>query len=436
MTKPVFIAAALRPAKKLTTGSWVSFLRIGVAIVLVGTGAGVGGALLALLLHAVQHVAYGYSEARVVSAESFLQGVTAASPLRRLLALAACGFVMGMGYWLLYRYGKALVSVRKAVDTLAPMPALSTPIHAMLQIVTVGLGSPLGREVAPREIGAALAGWVSRITRLSDMQTRVMVACGAGAGLAAVYNVPLGGAIFVLEVMLASFSWRVATPALISSGIASEVADLALGNEHQYAVPQLHIGASLIVWSILAGPLLGLAARAFTGLMDRAKRDASRDWRLVVLPVILFSGIGVLAMYFPQLPGNGKGPASLTFKNDLPIELAAVLLLLKVLIIAGALRVGGQGGLLTPSLACGALLASMLGAGWSALWAGPPEAGFAIVGAAAFLGASMKMPLTAIVLALEFTQVDLSFAAPMALCTAGAMAISMALDRAVPGRRD
>ena len=114
----------------------------------------------------------------------------------------------GLGWWALYRFGRPLVSIRQAVKSDDPrMPLVSTTVHALLQIVTVALGSPLGREVAPREIGSALAGWLSRRAGLSVAQSRIMVACGAGAGLAAVYNVPLGGAVFVLEVLLGTFGW-------------------------------------------------------------------------------------------------------------------------------------------------------------------------------------------------------------------------------------
>src|ERR1700676_3634540 len=99
-----------------------------------------------------------------------------------------------------------LVSIKKAVDSPASrMPFAATTVHALLQIVTVALGSPLGREVAPREIGAALAGWLSDRAGLAAEDSRIMVACGAGAGLAAVYNVPIGGALFALEVLLGTF---------------------------------------------------------------------------------------------------------------------------------------------------------------------------------------------------------------------------------------
>jgi H+/Cl- antiporter ClcA len=82
---------------------------------LTGIGAGLGGMLLALLLHWIQHLAYGYSTAHVISAESFLQGVSDSAPSRRLAVLSICGLVAGLGWWTLYRFGRPLVSIRRAL---------------------------------------------------------------------------------------------------------------------------------------------------------------------------------------------------------------------------------------------------------------------------------------------------------------------------------
>jgi H+/Cl- antiporter ClcA len=389
---------------------------------LTGIGAGLGAMLLALLLHWIQHVAFGYSLTHVISSESFLTGVTTATPERRVQVLVICGLVAGIGWWTLYRFGQPLVSIKKAVKSDDPrMPVVSTVVHAVLQIVTVALGSPLGREVAPREIGSVWAGWLSHRAGLSVAESRIMVACGAGAGLAAVYNVPLGGAVFVLEVLLGTFGWAALVPAVATSAIAAVVAWIGLGNEHQYQVQQLALGAPLVVWSAVCGPIFGLAAWGFVWLTTRARAHAPKDWRLPVFALLNFAIIGALAVYFPQLLGNGKGPAGLSFNSELTIGLAAVLLILKVAITAGSLRAGAEGGLLTPGLANGALLAIVLGGVWNLVWPGTSTGAFAIVGAAAFLAASMQMPLTAIVLILEFTRVSHDFLIPVLLAVAGSV---------------
>ncbi|WP_241133640.1 chloride channel protein [Achromobacter insuavis] len=393
------------------------------AILLTGLTAGLGGMLLGMLLHAVQHLAYGYSLDRIVGTETFLQGVEAASDVRRLAVLMLCGLVAGGGWWLVYRFGRPLVSVTQAVqDPAARMPARTTLAHALLQIVTVGLGSPLGREVAPREVGALAAGGVSAWLRLPPDQRRLIVACGAGAGLAAVYNVPLGAALFVLEVLLGTFAWPAAAVALATCCIGAVVAWIGLSNEIQYAVPPMTAGASLIVWAVLAGPVFGVAAHAFVQLTSAARRQAARGWRLPLAALVNFTLIGVLAVFLPALLGNGKGPAQLGFSSELTLGMAALLLVLKVAITSGSLRAGASGGLLTPGIAIGALLAVVLGGAWNLIWPDAPPGAYAVVGAAAFLAASMRMPLTATVLLLEFTRVDQGFLVPMILAVAGATA--------------
>jgi H+/Cl- antiporter ClcA len=420
-------------------GNRSRFAVFAVVTLLTGIGAGFGGMLLALLLHWIQHMAYGYSVDHVIGSESFLDGVSGAGPERRVLVMVVCGLVAGLGWWALYRYGRPLVSIKKAVKSEDPrMPVVSTVVHALLQIVTVALGSPLGREVAPREIGSVWAGWLAHRAGLTVAESRIMVACGAGAGLAAVYNVPLGGAVFVLEVLLGTFGWEALVPAVTTSAIAAVVAWIGLGDEHQYSVSKLLLSTPLVVWSALCGPVFGLAAWGFTQLMAQARAQAPKDWRLPVLALLNFAIIGVLAIEFPQLLGNGKGPASLSFNSELTIGLAAVLLVLKVLITAGSLRAGAEGGLLTPGLANGALLAIVLGGLWNMIWPGTSAGAFAIVGAAAFLAASMQMPLTAVVLILEFTRVSHDFLIPILLAVAGSVSTFKLIStvwaaRSVPG---
>lgn len=392
--------------------------------VLTGVGAGLGGMLLALLLHAIQHLAYGYSLDHLVGHESFLSGVSGASPQRRFAALVTCGLVAGLGWWMLYRFGRPLVSIKRAVKADGPrMPGASTVVHALLQIVTVALGSPLGREVAPREIGAVWGSWLSQRAGLSAGETRIIIACGAGAGLAAVYNVPLGGALFVLEVLLGTFEWRALVPAIVTSTIAAATAWLGLGNEHQYTlIGPLALTMPLAVWSAICGPVFGFAAWGFTRLAEQARARAPKDGRLPLFALVNFAVIGALVIYFPQLAGNGKGAATLSFDSALTIGLAATLLVLKVVIEIGSLRAGAEGGLLTPGLTNGALLAVVLGGVWSMIWPGTSAGAFAMVGAAAFLAASMQMPMTALVLMVEFTQVGHDMLIPMLLGIAGSVA--------------
>jgi H+/Cl- antiporter ClcA len=303
------------------------------------------------------------------------------------------------------------------------MPVVATMIHAVLQIVTVALGSPLGREVAPRELAADFATWLSGRAGLDPGYTRIMIACGAGAGLAAVYNVPLGGTLFTLEVLLGTFEVSALIPALTTSVIATAVAWIGLGNSCQYLVPPLSISVSLTTWSILTGPAFGLAAYLFVQATKTARARSPKDWHLLVWCAVVFPVIGLLAFRFPQLLGNGKGLAQAGFENDIGLKLALTLLSLRIAVIAGALRAGAAGGLLTPGLSIGGLLGIVLGSLWNHVWPAESLAAFAIVGSAAFLACSMKMPLTAIVLTFEFTRVGHDFLVPISLAVAGAFTV-------------
>ena len=371
---------------------------------------------LGLLLRLVQHIAYPHRPQTNLGGDSFLQGVAAASDLRRFLALCVCGVVAGLGWWSLYRFARPLVPINDAIrENGRQMPFLATVIHALLQIVTVGLGSPLGREVAPRELSAVMAIWCSAKARLNPEDTRIIIACGAGAGLAAVYNAPLGGTLFALEVLLGTFQFSAVIPALATSAIATAVAWLGLGNTPQYVAPSLAVSASLVVRATVA-------ARA---------DSANNDWRLPVLCAAAFPAIGVLAFAFPQLLGNGNGLAQAGFEDGMTVGLAALLLLLRFVVIIGALWAGAAGGLLTPGLSIGGLLGIVLGTLWQHAWPGGSLAGFALVGSAAFLASSMKMPLTAIVLTLELTRVGHDFLIPISLAVAGSFIVFHLLTKQV-----
>ena len=399
-----------------------SFKVLCLVTVVVGITAGLSGMFLVLLLHYIQHIAYGYSSDFIVGNESFLEGVRASSASRRVIVLTVCGLIAGFGWWALNRYGKPIVSLATVVKSNKPhMPVVTTTIHVLLQIITIALGSPLGREVAPREFSALFVGRIAYNAGLSLKETQLMLACGAGAALAAVYNVPLGGALFALEVLLCTFRWSALIPALASSAIAVVVSWIGLGNEPQYHTPNYPIGYALMTWSIVAGPIFGLSAYWFIQITTSARNKAPRNIQLPLLCLLNFMFIGLLAIYFPSLLGNGKSPAQLEFNEAIGLGLTTILLLLHTLVTWSSLRAGAKGGLLTPSLANGALLAVLLGWFWNGLWPGSPLGAFALIGATAFLAAAQKMPLTAIVLMFEFTGINIHFLIPLVFAVAGSV---------------
>ncbi len=371
--------------------------RFWMLVVLIGVGAGVGGAALMELLRAVQHLAWGYHSG------DFLEGVKHTSSARRVLVLFIGGVVAGGGALALARAKPADVSGSLWLRG-ARVPFWSSVASAVHSIVIVALGASLGREAAPQQVGAGVASWLSEWAKLPDWQRRLLVACGAGAGMAAVYNVPLGGALFALEVLLGTLTLPLVLPALATSLIATAVAWVVLPIAPTYTIPTYPVSARVVVWAVIVGPLAGLAAIGWIRLVALAHslRPPSA-WLRLTAPIAVFTALGALAIAYPQLLGNGKPVVQLALVAKLSVALLAVLLVLKPLVTAACLGSGAPGGLLTPTLACGVLLGGLLGEGWAQLWPGAPLGSYAIIGGAAVLGASMQGPLAAVVLLLELT---------------------------------
>jgi H+/Cl- antiporter ClcA len=379
-------------------------LRWAAAVAATGVVAGLAGAALMGLLHLVQRLAYG-----ATSTAGFGAAVEAADPARRVLVMAVGGLAVGLGWWALQRWASPVrqaEDVVRAGERLAAgrMRLRSTSADAVLQVVAVGAGASLGREGAPRQVGAAAGGWLAARCGLDPRAQRVLLACGAGAGLAAVYDVPLGGALFTLEVLLVSVAPAAALAAVATSVIATVVAWPFLGQQQIFTVTGLTSpSASLVLAAVVVGPLAAGVGLGFRALADRSRVLAPTGWRLPVATTVAFTAVGLLAVPLPQVLGNGHAPAELAFVGQLGLGTAAVLLLARPLATALCLGSGARGGLLTPAVALGALLGLLAAAAWSHLWPGAPASALAVVGAAAVLAVTQRAPLTAVVLLLEFT---------------------------------
>jgi H+/Cl- antiporter ClcA len=308
------------------------------------------------------------------------------------------------------------------------LPPLRTLGSALLSVIIVGMGASLGREGAPKQAGAVIANALSDRIGFSDEQRKLLVACGAGAGMAAVYDVPLGGALFALEVLRGVLSLRLVLPALASSVIATIVAWAVLPNAPTYRVATEANFASVIVFAFLAAPIIGVAAVGYVRMIALADRSRPKGWLRMAAPVLAFGLLGLVSIRFPQLLGNGKELAQLTFEGALAPGLLLALLVLKPLATFVCFGSGGPGGLFTPSLTFGALLGGVLGYAWSWLWPGAPLGLYAIVGAGALVAATTQGPISATVLMIELTGRNRSFIAPLLVAAVVATLVARTID--------
>jgi CIC family chloride channel protein len=395
-------------------------VRFWVLVGFIGVAAGLGGAALMELLRVIQHFAWSYRSG------NFLTGVQHTSSTRRVLVLLIGGVVAGAGAMALANSGATEVSEAIWLND-ARVPFRASIARGVHSIVVVALGASLGREAAPQQAGAAVASALGEWAQLPEWQRRLLVACGAGAGLAAVYNVPLGGALFALEVLLGALTLPLVLPALATSLIATAVAWIALPSRPTYTIPTYHVHASLIVWALLIGPIAGLAAVAYIRMIARAHAMKPRGWMRLAAPIVVFTALGAVSIAYPQLLGNGKPVVQLAMVGRLSVALLAILLVLKPIATAACLGSGAPGGLFTPTLTFGVLLGGLLGEAWTQLWPGAPLGSYAIIGGAAVLGAATQGPLAAVVLLLELTHHADSLMVPILLAIVEATVLARVL---------
>lgn len=394
------------------------------AVVLTGIGAGVGAALLTRLLEITQRAVWGGSGTNLLAA------VSEASAWQRLAALVGAGLVTGAGQIILRKLSSANgIDIAEAIWFHAGrLPGLRTLGSAVLSVIVVGMGASLGREGAPKQAGAVLANLFSDRLRLSDDERRLLVACGAGAGMGAAYGVPLGGAVFSLEVVRGALALRFVLPALFTSLIATAVSWLALPDAPTYVIPAYRNSASILAWALLAGPIAGLASVGYVRAIAWADSHRPEGWQRWAAPVFGLGMVGAISIGFPQVLGNGKDVSQLAFTGQVAPLLLLALVALRPFCTTVCIRAGTPGGLFTPSLTAGAMLGGVLGQAWSWIWPGVPPGLFAVLGAAAVLAATTQGPVSTIVLMMELTGRDRSFILPMLLAVGTATLVARTIE--------
>jgi CIC family chloride channel protein len=383
-------------------------------------GVGVVGGLLGVvtdrLIAAVQSLLWGRQGELLEVVRQVPHWLVVAAP-------AIGGLVIGLIIWLGRQSvsGEGMSSLIEAValhgGRIPPRPVL---INALAAIVTVGSGGSLGREGPMIRLGAMIGSWAGGRLRVPAHRIKILIGCGAASGLAATYNIPIGGALFAMEVILGNFALEIFGPIVASSVIATVIARSLTGNVPLYAAP----GYTLVSgWELLLYVGLGfvgaLASVVFV-VGIRAGRELFRTLRWLPRPfhpVIGMSLVGLIGLYVPHALGRGYGTINLALTGGLKLPerlglpegltIAFLLGLALVKLAATALTTGsgGSGGLFTPSLLFGALVGGAYGFWMHSLWPeiASPYGAYAAVGMAAIMAGTSHAPISAILILFEFT---------------------------------
>lgn len=383
--------------------------RLILATFALGIGTGLVGMACHYLLEGVQVLAFGQDKG------DLLQQFNHAGGFRRFLVLGVTGILAAV-FWYILQRRYNILSIRRQIDLVGerdPAP-LAHILHASMQVAIVGAGASVGKEGAPREVGALLAGRLGKVLSLTIKERRVLIACGAGAGLAAVYQVPFASSLFVFETLVLAYHWKNFVLVLSSTYLATWVAQPIVGHGAIYHMSPVHWSASSLFQAVIVALLVTPLALAFRFLANRASRERRKDWTILLALPVAFMVLAAIVAFYPIFMGNGQVLAQALLSGQ-PFSNLALALAVKGLLVYLLLRNGAYGGTLTPSFALGigsgylvTLLLTVVGIHLD------PALGM-LLGATVFLGTTLQAPLTGIALSLGFTGQSWALILPLAL---------------------
>lgn len=368
--------------------------RLFLAVILQGIVTGLSGIVLHYLLEMVETLAFGQSEHH----SGFLTDGVSSSRIG--LSLIIVGLGSSLVWYFLQKRSKiySIKAQMKDETSQYKLHFLRQLFHSTWQIIAVGGGAPIGKEAAPREIGTLFAEPIGKKCFLSKKDQIFLLACGAGAGLAAVYQVPLTSVFFVFETLGIALSIKRFVLVGLTTYVSTYIAGWVISDQALYQIPAITWSLKQI-WII---PLLLLFLTPPAWLFGRLSKAASsnriKDKRvLLTLPTAFLFLIG-LASYFPHLLGNGRMMAQEVL-NGSNGKTVLLLFILKALVVLIILWAGAYGGTLTPSFALGmagsALLGIILGV--------DSQPSILLLGSVCFLSVTLRAPISATGLVIGFT---------------------------------
>ena len=399
------------------------------AILVAGVLSGIAGGATTLLVRLVEHLSFGYS------AGPLLVGVMDASIERRIAGPAIGCALAGMGWWLLRRR-TTVPGLTDSIRSGKPFDQKPMAADALLQILAVGSGASLGREQAPRLFAAAFTELIVRFSSIATEHRRVLLGSAAGAGLAAVYNVPIAGVLFTVSIVLKDRKPFTVLVAIATSCIATVTVWPLSHGDPAFLWPDTHYSARALVFVAFVMPTAVLVGGAFNSLIERARpKVPPSTWTLI--PLIGLAGLitGTVSIWMPQMPGNGKSIILETLEGSDTLIPIAVAMVMKPVLTAMFIRLGAVGGMLTPALSTGVAMGAFVALVVNQFGGSASVPTLGLIGGAAVLGITQHAPVFAAVFTAELTHPPFEVWGMLLLGSVGAHLVRLAIVRQRERRR-
>ena len=308
-----------------------------------------------------------------------------------------------------------------------PRVAILKPISAA---IAIGTGGPFGAEGPIIQTGGAVGSLIGQLVHTTASERKVLLACGAAAGMSATFNTPIAGVILAIELLLFEFKSRSFIPLVIASTIATAVHMQLLGTGPMFTVAAMDFGIPrALPFYVLLGGLCGLAAVGFSKLLywtedQFEKLPIDELW----WPAIGALGLGIIGYFVPRVLGVGYDTISDILNANLALKLLVVVMLAKAVALVVSLGSGTSGGLLAPMFMSSAAMGGVFALGVDRMFPGAhlSAGAFALVAMGAVFGAASRAAFTFIIFAFEITR-DYNSVLPLMLVTVIAAGIAMLL---------
>jgi len=321
------------------------------------------------------------------------------------------GYILHLGLRLVRRQGSSdLLEVVVAGDGRLPFRIESVKTASAL--VSIATGASIGREGGITQLSATLASKLGQLAKWPPYRLRLLVGCGAAAGISAAYNAPITGAVFASLIVLGNFSMSLFAPLVCASVIATIVSRSFFGIEPWYQVPPFPATTPAeLPWYVLVGVLCGGVSALFMRLLRGSRERFNQlHWPIYVKLMLAGLVVGVIAVGFPGVCGNGYSVTNRLLHGDFenpsnPLPELGGLFFAKLLATVATVGAGTVGGVLTPTLFLGAGVGAVFGVALHQIGGAPgvPAGAFALVGMAAMLSGTTKSPFLAMILAFEIS---------------------------------